>query len=51
MLSRFGGRYANISMHPRRQNNIDRINVIDGVVDTDMVTVMEYVKERYDYDW
>ena len=30
---------------------IDRINSIDGVIDTDMVTVMEYVKERYDYDW
>jgi len=30
---------------------IDRINSIDGVVDTDMVTVMEYLKERYDYDW
>ncbi len=30
---------------------IDRINSIEGVVDTDMVTVMEYVKERYDYDW
>jgi len=30
---------------------IDRINVIDGVIDTDMVMVMEYVKERYDYDW
>jgi len=30
---------------------IDRINSIDGVVETDMVTVMEYVKERYDYDW
>ena len=30
---------------------IDRINSIDGVVDTDMVTVMEYIKERYDYDW
>jgi len=30
---------------------IDRINIIDGVTDTDMVTVLEYVKERYDYDW
>ncbi len=30
---------------------IDRINMIDGVIDTDMVTVLEYVKERYDYDW
>jgi len=30
---------------------IDRINTIDGVTDTDMVTVLEYVKERYDYDW
>lgn len=30
---------------------IDRINLIDGVQDTDMVTVLEYVKERYDYDW
>ncbi len=30
---------------------IDRINLIDGVTDTDMVTVLEYVKERYDYDW
>jgi len=30
---------------------IDRINAIDGVTDTDMVTVLEYVKERYDYDW
>ena len=30
---------------------IDRINLIDGVNDTDMVTVLEYVKERYDYDW
>jgi len=30
---------------------IDRINKIDGVVDTDMVMVLEYVKERYDYDW
>jgi len=30
---------------------IDRINAIDGIIDTDMVTVMEYVKERYDYDW
>jgi len=30
---------------------IDRINSIDGVTQTDMVTVMEYVKERYDYDW
>ena len=30
---------------------IDRINSIDGVLKTDMVTVMEYVKERFDYDW
>ena len=30
---------------------IDRINLIDGVKDTDMITVLEYVKERYDYDW
>ena len=30
---------------------IDRINSIDGVINTDMVTVMEYIKERYDYDW
>jgi Lrp/AsnC family transcriptional regulator for asnA, asnC and gidA len=30
---------------------IDRINNIEGVIDTDMVTVLEYVKERYDYDW
>ena len=30
---------------------IDRVNAIDGVTDTDMVTVLEYVKERYDYDW
>ena len=30
---------------------IDRINLIDGVLNTDMVTVLEYVKERYDYDW
>ena len=30
---------------------IDRINLIDGVKDTDMVTVLEYIKERYDYDW
>jgi len=30
---------------------IDRINSLEGVKDTDMVTVMEYVKERYDYDW
>ena len=30
---------------------IDRIKAIDGVTDTDMVTVLEYVKERYDYDW
>ena len=30
---------------------IDRVNTIDGVTDTDMVTVLEYVKERYDYDW
>jgi Lrp/AsnC family transcriptional regulator for asnA, asnC and gidA len=30
---------------------IDRINLIEGVLDTDMVTVLEYVKERYDYDW
>jgi len=30
---------------------IDRINMIEGVVDTDMVTVLEYVKERYDYEW
>lgn len=30
---------------------IDRINSIEGVTRTDMVTVMEYVKERYDYDW
>ena len=30
---------------------IDRINSIEGVLDTDMVTVLEYVKERYDYDW
>ncbi|RLB91236.1 MAG: hypothetical protein DRH26_08355 [Deltaproteobacteria bacterium] len=30
---------------------IDRVNLIDGVKDTDMVTVLEYVKERYDYDW
>ncbi len=30
---------------------IDRINSIDGVIETDMVTVMEYIKERYDYDW
>jgi Lrp/AsnC family transcriptional regulator for asnA, asnC and gidA len=30
---------------------IDRINMIDGVKDTDMVTVLEYIKERYDYDW
>jgi len=38
------------SMQGARQL-IDRINVIDGVTDTDMVTVLEYVKERYDYDW
>ncbi len=30
---------------------IDRINAIDGVTETDMVTVLEYVNERYDYDW
>lgn len=30
---------------------IDRINAIEGVVDTDMVTVMEYVKERFDFAW
>ena len=30
---------------------IDRINMIEGVIDTDMLTVLEYVKERYDYDW
>ena len=30
---------------------IDRVNTIDGVTNTDMVTVLEYVKERYDYDW
>lgn len=30
---------------------IDSINMIEGVKETDMVTVMEYVKERYDYDW
>ena len=30
---------------------IDRINIIEGVIDTDMLTVLEYVKERYDYDW
>ncbi len=30
---------------------IDSINTIDGVIDTDMVTVMEYIKEKYDYDW
>ena len=29
---------------------IDRINMIEGVIDTDMLTVLEYVKERYDYD-
>jgi Lrp/AsnC family transcriptional regulator for asnA, asnC and gidA len=28
---------------------IDRINAEEGVVDTDMVMVLEYVKERYDY--
>ena len=30
---------------------IDRINSIDGVMDTGMAIVMEYIKERYDYDW
>ena len=30
---------------------IDRINLIEGVIDTDMATVLEYVKERYDYEW
>jgi len=30
---------------------IDRINSIEGVKDTDMVTVLEYIKERYDYEW
>jgi Lrp/AsnC family transcriptional regulator for asnA, asnC and gidA len=30
---------------------IDRINLIEGVLKTDMTTVLEYVKERYDYDW
>ena len=30
---------------------IDRINIIDGVTGTDMVTALEYVKEKYDYDW
>jgi Lrp/AsnC family transcriptional regulator for asnA, asnC and gidA len=30
---------------------IDRINLIEGVMDTDMSTVLEYVKERYDYEW
>jgi Lrp/AsnC family transcriptional regulator for asnA, asnC and gidA len=30
---------------------IDRINLIEGVIDTDMATVLEYIKERYDYEW
>ncbi len=30
---------------------IDRVNLIEGVMDTDMATVLEYVKERYDYEW
>jgi len=30
---------------------IDRVNLIEGVIDTDMATVLEYVKERYDYEW
>jgi Lrp/AsnC family transcriptional regulator for asnA, asnC and gidA len=30
---------------------IDRVNLIEGVIDTDMSTVLEYVKERYDYEW
>jgi len=36
---------------PAARKLIDRINSINGVIETDMVTVMEYVKERYDYDW
>jgi hypothetical protein len=30
---------------------IDRVNLIEGVIDTDMATVLEYIKERYDYEW
>jgi Lrp/AsnC family transcriptional regulator for asnA, asnC and gidA len=36
---------------PAARKLIDRINSIEGVVATDMVTVMECIKERYDYDW
>ena len=29
---------------------IDSIHAIDGVVETDVSTILEYVKERYDFD-
>ena len=45
--------YTNFSVKDMQSARklIDRIKAIDGVTDTDMVTVLEYVKERYDYDW